>query len=102
MAQVGEESGFGLGSGFASDLTQNFISQLGNSFSGGGGGSNSHWDICQSFGRAGVLVFSSCRALLGWTAEGGCPHVIHQIALVLDHYRFSSLRPRAQLPICVR
>src|ERR1700674_967999 len=45
MAQVGEESSFGLGAGFSTDVTQNFISQLGNSFPGCCGSLHSYRSI---------------------------------------------------------
>lgn len=41
MAQVAEKSTFELGSGISSDVKQNLISQLGDAFTGDGGGSNS-------------------------------------------------------------
>jgi len=41
VPQVAEKSIFDLGAGVSSDVTQNLISQLGDSFSGGCGSSNS-------------------------------------------------------------
>ena len=40
MAQVGEKSGFGLDAGFSADVTQDFLAQFGDAFSGGRGSSH--------------------------------------------------------------
>src|SRR5579872_5696056 len=84
MTQVGEESGFRLTAGFAANVVENRIPQIGNSISGGCGSSNLRRCVRLS-------LASSCRALLIQTVETGSPDVIaNEIVFVRDYNRRTS------------